>query len=141
MLSVCVLSSSITIIWWDSVVHQGDGRRAGRFVEHARGITRLSFPLFPKSLSQEVCLAQSCSLQGGRGASKQRAEALTPACAIPMGPPLLSPVGGEREALPSTHGRFLSHVEKSGEVEHNPENNVHHPAQRCLCPSVCCHCG
>lgn len=66
-------------------------------MEHARGITCSPFPLFPKPLSQEVCLAQSCSLQGGLGASKQRAEALTPACAIPVGLPLLSPVGVKRK--------------------------------------------
>lgn len=77
-------------MWRDGVVHQGDGRRAGRLVEHAPGITCSPLPLFPKPLSQEVCLAQSCSLQGGLGASQQRAEALTP---IPVGPPLLSPVG------------------------------------------------
>lgn len=64
----------------DSAVHRGDGREPGGVVvEHARGITCSPFPLFPKSLSQEVCLAHSLSLQGGLGASKQRAEALTQA--------------------------------------------------------------
>lgn len=56
------------------------------------GITCSPFSLFPKSLSQEVCLAHSCSLQGGLGAGKQRAEALTHAHTTPVGPPLLSPV-------------------------------------------------
>lgn len=65
----------------------------GEVVEPVRGITCSPFPLFSKSLSQEVCLAHSSSLQGGLGASKQRAEALTQARTIPVGPPLLSPVG------------------------------------------------
>lgn len=77
-----------------SYVGESDGNGAGALWSVRDGITRSPFPLFPKSLSQEVCLAHSCSLQGGLGARKQRAEALTQACAVPVGPPPLSPVGG-----------------------------------------------
>lgn len=69
----------------------------------------------------------------GLGTGKQRAKALTPACTIPVGPPLLSPVGvgggvREREALSSTHGRFLFTCgEIRGGGGRNPEKKASSP--------------
>lgn len=76
-------------------------------------------PVPPKTLSQEVCLAHSHSLGGAGGGErgrlpKQKAETLTQACALTLGP-CTKPCGEKGKALLSTPAdSFHTHIEMRG---------------------------